>query len=267
MLEPAIFQRFRDIARNHAGIVLGNGKETLVEARIARRMRALGITSPSAYLDVLDDDQGDELIHFLDAISTNFTSFFREPDHFVALREEMQALRADGARRVRVWCAASSSGEEPYTIAMVLAEAFEGANIDWRILATDISTRILAMAKAGRYPVERLEGVNPALRKRWFSPVPGDAGTVEVRKELRERVQFARLNLAQPPFPMKGPLDVVFIRNVMIYFGIDTRQGLISEAQRLMQPEGLLIIGHAETLSGIRCNMQMVRPSVFRRTG
>ncbi len=268
-MDRALFDAFRAIAHDHAGIALPDGKETLVEARIGRRLRALGLPDARSYLHWLANDQsGDELISFLDAISTNFTSFFREPAHFDLLTAEARGWRDANAARVRVWCAASSSGEEPYTIAMILAQVFEGSGCDWKVLATDISTRILAAAEAGTYPYERLAEVPGHLRTRWFSRVASPAGEPElwqVVPALRSHIVFRRLNLAGPPFPMKGPFDAIFCRNVMIYFDAVTRQGFVHEADRLLSRGAPLFIGHAETLTGLTTRCQMIKPSVYRK--
>lgn len=270
-MKKALFDRFRKIAYANAGIHLKDGKETLVDARVAKRLRALGLSSPEEYLDLLEGDStGDELIRFLDAISTNFTSFFREPDHFELLGEELRRWMADGQRKFRIWSAASSTGEEPYTIAMVVAEATSGQPVDSLILATDISTQVLAHATRGVYDASRLGPLTPARRNRFFTKLDGPAGAepqYEASQELRKLLVFKRLNLSVTPMPMRGPLDVVFVRNVMMYFDNTVRQALISEVERLLRVDGLLLIGHAESLGGIRTSLTQLRPSVFRKTG
>jgi len=270
-MEPQLFQRFAALAYDKAGIAIRPGKEALVAARIAKRQRALSIPDAQGYLSYLEADaSGEELARFLDVISTHFTSFFREPDHFTLLEEEVARLAAAGQRRIRLWSAAASSGEEPYTMAMT-ALGVPGADaLDLKILATDIAVETLEQARTGRYPAERLEPVPPALRARWFvrhaEPGAPEAALFEASEALKSRIAFRRLNLATPPFPMKGPLDVVFCRNVLIYFDQPTRQRLISAVEELLAPGGLLCIGHTETLSGVRSGLKLVRPSVFRRS-
>ena len=270
-MTPAIFQAFRDIAYTQAGISLRDGKEALVSARLVRRMRDLGLGSESEYLDYLKGDQsGEEMVKFLDAISTNFTSFYREKPHFDLLDEEAREHLRQGGGRFRVWCAASSSGEEPYTIALTLANAFEGSRVDYKILATDISTRVLSHARKGRYTERQIEPVPRELKARWFTRLDervGDEALYEVSPALRSKLVFKRLNLATPPFPMTGPLDVIMCRNVMIYFDTAVRQRLISEAERLLSPGGLLMIGHSETLIGIQTGLRAVRPTIYRKAG
>lgn len=268
-MTPALFQAFRDIAYQQAGISLRDGKEALVSARLAKRVRDLGLDGEAEYLELLRKDaSGDEMVRFLDAISTNFTSFFREKPHFDQLTEEARAHLAAGGRRFRVWCAASSSGEEPYSIALTLDQVFHDTDVDYRVLATDISTRVLDQARRGRYSERQIDPVPRELRARHFARVSdpsSDEPRYEVSAKLRERILFKRLNLATPPFPMQGPLDVVMCRNVMIYFDQAVRQRLISEVERLLAPGGLLMIGHSETLNGITTGLRGIRPTTYRK--
>jgi chemotaxis protein methyltransferase CheR len=269
-MNPALFQAFRDIAYQQAGISLRDGKEALVSARLAKRVRDLGLGGEAEYLDVLRKDaSGDEMVRFLDAISTNFTSFFREKPHFDQLAEEARAHVAAGGRRFRVWCAASSSGEEPYSIALTLDQIFHGTDVDYKVLATDISTRVLDQARRGHYSERQIDPVPRELRARYFQRLSeqgsGEEARYEVSAALRGRILFKRLNLATPPFPMQGPLDVVMCRNVMIYFDQAVRQRLIAEVERLLAPGGLLMIGHSETLNGITTGLRGIRPTTYRK--
>lgn len=263
-MDPSLFERFRDIAYRQAGIELREGKESLVSARIARRLRALGLDDEVQYVEKLEaDETGEELVQFLDVISTNFTSFFREPEHFREIQTNVRRWLDGGQRRFRFWSAASSSGEEPYTLAMVLADAFSGTDVDWRILATDISTKVLGLARAAKYSEQQVQTVPTELAAKYLRPA--GAGQVEIQPTLASRVTFGRLNLSQPPFPMQGPLDIVMCRNVMIYFDKHVRQRLVSEIERLLRPGGLLMVGHSETLNGLKTNLSIVRPSVYRK--
>jgi chemotaxis protein methyltransferase CheR len=268
-MKREIFDRFRRIAYEHAGIHLKEGKESLVDARVAKRLRALGLSTPEQYLDLLErDESGDELVQFLDAISTNFTSFFREQEHFELLGAQIKRWLDDGQRKFRIWSAASSTGEEPYSIAITVAEATAGVPVDARILATDISTRVLAHASRGVYELSRLGPLSPARRGRFFVHVDGPKGAepyYQVIPEIRRLVLFKRLNLSARAMPMHGPLDVVFVRNVMMYFDTAVRQSLIWEVERLLRVDGLLLIGHAESLSGLKTSLTQVKPSVFRK--
>jgi chemotaxis protein methyltransferase CheR len=266
-MEAETFKAFQDLAYAKAGIYLRQGKAALVQARLAKRLRELGLASERDYLERLRGDAGEEVVLFLDAISTNFTRFFREPDHFESLAAWVTALRRGGQRRFRFWSAACSSGEEPYTAAMVLEPLLEGC--DWKILATDISTRVLARAARGRYSEEELAPVPAALRGRYVEPAGAghDAAPFAISARLRERIVFRRLNLAARPYPMSGPLDAVFCRNVMIYFDRPMREGLVGELERLLRPGAPLFIGHSETLNGIATRLRAERPSVYRLPG
>jgi chemotaxis protein methyltransferase CheR len=270
-MDPKVFLGFRKLAHKHAGIALRDNKEALVSARIAKRVRVLGLASEDQYLEYLQNDKsGAELVSFLDVISTNFTSFFRESDHFDLLKEELALRVKEGAKRIRIWCAASSSGEEPYTLAMTLAEALERKVDDWRLLATDISLRVLETASEGSYEADKLAQVPRLLREKYFRTEPGpasEAAMLRVVPELRERIVFKRLNLSLLPFPLGGGLDVVFCRNVMIYFDVSVRQPLVNEIERLLRPGGLLVIAHSETLNGLKSGLKMLKPSVYRKAG
>jgi chemotaxis protein methyltransferase CheR len=264
-MDAQTFKDFQAIAYQKAGIFLREGKAALVQARLAKRLRELGLATEKEYLERLRADGGEEVVLFLDAISTNFTKFFREPDHFETLREGVVAARAAGQRRFRFWSAASSSGEEPYTMAMVLDPLLEGC--DWKILATDISTRVLQRAVAGVYGPEELDGIPDKLRARYLErqPASDEAGErFAVREELKQRILYRRLNLAARPFPMQGPMDAIFCRNVMIYFDRPMRAGVVTEFERLIKPGGPLFIGHSETLNGLSTRFRTERPSVYR---
>jgi chemotaxis protein methyltransferase CheR len=264
-MDAETFKDFQSIAYQKAGIFLREGKAALVQARLAKRLRELGLASEREYLDRLREDGDEEVVLFLDAISTNFTKFWREPDHFETLKEHVLELKAGGQRRFRFWSAASSSGEEPYTIAMTLDPILEGC--DWKLLATDISTRVLARAVAGVYTTEEIDGIPPALLERYVEKVPADEEGEErwaVCRRLKEKITYRRLNLASRPYPMKGPLDAVFCRNVMIYFDRPMRAGVVGEFERLVGPGCPLFIGHSETLNGITSRFKTERPSVYR---
>lgn len=265
-MDSKLFKQFCSIAYDKAGIYLKPGKESLVAARVAKRQRALGIQSPQDYLALLErDDAGEELVHFLDAISTNFTSFFREADHFDLLADKVAEWVSTGQSRLRIWSAASSTGEEPYSIVITALEAIGKQRVDFKLLATDISTQVLMKARAGRYADERVRSIHRQWIARYFRRVdPGpDGAGYEVRPEFRSYVVFKRLNLSTPPYPMNGPLDVIFCRNVMMYFDNAVRQRLVAEAERLLRPGGIFFTGHAETLTGISTTLSALRPSVY----
>lgn len=264
-LSPKMFQRFCDLVYEKAGISLGPQKEALVAARIGKRMRTLGLGRYEDYYQVVKDDAtGDELVEMLNAISTNVTYFFREDHHFELLKKVLQKWSEGGQKSFRIWCAAASTGEEPYTIAMTARAALSGT-CDVKILGTDISTRALNVAKAARYEPRHLEKVPETYARRFFRKETDEDGAAwyVVNDELRRMVSYARLNLAHPPYPMKGPFDVVFCRNVMIYFDNPVRKALLDEAWRLLKPGGYLLVGHAESLSGMLSHFRSLEPSVY----
>lgn len=264
-LSPKMFQRFCELVYAKAGIHLGPQKEALVAARMGKRMRVLGVRRYEDYYEIVKNDaSGDELVEMLNAISTNVTYFFREEHHFELLTGLLRQWGAAGQRTFRIWCAAASTGEEPYTIAMTARAALPDVR-DFRILATDISTRALNVARAASYEPRHLEKVPDSLARRFFRKETNEDGAVRytVEDDLRRMVTFARLNLAHPPYPMKGPFDVVFCRNVMIYFDNPVRKALLDEAWRLLKPGGYLMVGHAESLSGMLSHFRSVEPSVY----
>ncbi len=266
-MDFAVFEMFRTLIYEKSGITLGPHKVSLVSARVGKRMRALGIEDHKVYLDyVVDDGSGNELVLLLDAISTNVTSFFREAQHFDFLSNVLAKWSSAGQRRFRIWCAAASSGEEPYTLAMTAVGATESQGSDIKILATDISTKVLQACLRAEYAESKVEPVPSDLRARHFTAVRENGETFfRVSDELRRLVTFRRLNLSTPPFPMKGPMDVIFCRNVMIYFDDAVRGRLVAEAHRLLKPGGYFMVGHSESLTGGHANFRTVKPSVYQK--
>jgi chemotaxis protein methyltransferase CheR len=264
-MDAKSFDDFRALVYSRSGISLQAGKEALVSARVGKRMRALGVDDFQAYLDWVQGEGGEEeMVQLLDAISTNVTSFFREPAHFDFLREAMRRWVDAGQRRFRFWSAASSTGEEPYSLAMTLLDCMPPADCDLRILATDISTRVLRAAGAGVYPASKVSELPPGCLERHFVRRRSSEGvSFGVSERLRALVLFKRLNLAFPPFPMRGPMDAILCRNVMIYFDGAVRERLVAEFHRLLKPGGYLLVGHAESLAGLRVPFRTLRPSVY----
>ena len=260
----AVFQK---ILYDKSGIVLTDNKRALVESRVTQRLRALGMSCYGQYLEFLGGDKkGDELIHLIDVISTNITNFFREEDHFQLLDKTVANWVAKGQKHLRVWSAACSTGEEPYTIAMTLYPHMTEHRLDLKILATDISTRVLAHAQAGSYSEDRLAKVPAKLRSRYFTPESGgQAGAHAVSDQLKHMIMFRRLNFTVFPYPIKGVFDVIFCRNAMIYFDRDLRTRMVTEFARLLKPGGILMIGHSETLIGMEKKYRTIKPSVYQR--
>lgn len=257
------FETIRRLIREICGISIQPGKATLVRGRLSKRLRALGLASFEAYLDLIRRDSG-ELSEMVNALTTNKTGFFREPEHFDYLRQTVLPAMLEHRGPIRIWSAGCSSGEEPYTIAMVLRDAMTDA--DWarvRILGTDISTRVLAAAREGVYTKEAAGAVPPLLAQRYFSRVRQDAGMAfRVKDELRSVVRLARLNL-KDPWPMQGPFDLIVCRNVMIYFDRQTQQHLVERFWDLLRPGGHLFVGHSESLTALDHSFRYVRPAVY----
>jgi chemotaxis protein methyltransferase CheR len=269
-MKLATFERFRQIVYQQSGIDLSAGKEALVRGRLGKRMRALGLADEQDYLDyVLGDASGDEMVQLLDAISTNFTQFFREPDHFALLADLLKRwLGRDGQRSFRIWSAACSSGEEPYSIGIASTDAIEeygASGVDLRILATDISTRVLDRARCGRYSEQAILAAPQPLRRYFNRSAQDEGDDYEVCDSIRDLVTFRRMNLSRPPFPMKGPFDLVFCRNVMIYFDNAVRNRLLAEIERLLRPGGYLFVGHTESLAALDTRLRPIKPSVYRK--
>jgi len=264
MLDKKTFDKFRQLIYRESGIALSGNKESLVSARVAKRMRELGIATHAAYYDFISREKdGQELVHLLDVISTNVTHFFREPRHFEVLGEIVREWEQQGQRRYCIWCAASSTGEEPYSIAITLRESLREPR-DVNILASDISTRVLQKAKEGIFEARHVENIPRALLLRHFQKGRGESdGLYRVNQNIREMVVYRRINLSHPSLPVRGPLDLIFCRNVMIYFDNTIRRRLLANLYALLRPGGYLIVGHAESLSGMLSEFKSVEPAVY----
>ena len=256
------FERVRALIYRRAGISLADSKQEMVYSRLARRLRATGIVSFSTYLDDLEAGRmGDEWESFTNALTTNLTSFFREAHHFPLLADHVKGLR-DGP--ITVWCSASSTGEEPYSIAMTLCEAFNTMTPPAQVIATDIDTNVLAIAAKGVYGIERLDKMPPERAKRFFLRGKGDQeGMVRVRPELRQLVTFKQLNLLADQWPLNGQFDVIFCRNVMIYFDKATQRKILSRFVPLMKPNALLFAGHSENFLYVSESLKLRGKTVY----
>ena len=267
------FAVFRDLVHRETGIALGPHKRALLEARLTKRLRALELESFTAYHDYLRqrDERGEERRRFVNAITTNETAFFREPVHFAHVRDTWLATRialaaTSGHRRLRAWSAACSTGEEPYSLAMTLLERLDDPmRWDVRLLASDIDTDVLARAVAAVYPMESIAKVPDAvLRRHFLRGVGAQAGMVRVRPEVRALITFRRVNLLDPVWPVRARFDLIFCRNVLMYFDRPTQTELVSRLQRMLAPDGLLVIGQAENLVGLATDMQRVTSTIYR---
>jgi chemotaxis protein methyltransferase CheR len=249
---------------------LSEQKRELVYGRLARRLRALQLTSFADYRRLLAEDNGRETVEFCNAITTNLTAFFREAHHFDFLREHLlKSIAAHtGARRVRIWSAACSTGEEPYSIAMTIRESLPDLRgWDIRILATDLDSAVLDQGRRGLYAADRLKGLEPQRRARFFREQrSADGASYEVTDELRALITFKQLNLMHS-LPMRGPLQAIFCRNVVIYFDKDTQRDLFARIALLQRPGDLLFLGHSESLFKVTDSYALLGRTVYRRVG
>lgn len=261
VLSDKEFTQFQSMIYDIAGISMSVSKKTLVSGRLAKRVKHHGLDSYDDYFKLIMKNEG-ELQMAVDLLTTNETYFFREPKHFGFLKEKLLPARKPG-KPFRVWSAASSSGEEPYSIAMLLADVLGEA--PWEIVASDISSRILERARSGLYAMERAEDIPKHYLSRFCLKGTGSQdGKFLISKELRNRVDYRYINL-NTTLPKLGEFDVIFIRNVMIYFDMETKRQVIARMLSLLAPGGHLIIGHSESLNGVTTELKVIMPSVYRK--
>lgn len=261
------FQAVSELMYRVSGVNLAAGKEGLVESRLASRLRALHLDSFGEYLELVGQDRSrTELTMLVDLLTTNKTSFFRETAHFEYLKRDVLPRLAARGGPARFWCAGCSSGEEPYSLGMVLAEELSGSVLAAsRILATDLSTRVLARAEVAEYDAATVEEMGRVRRQQHFEPIAGaGARRYRVRDAVRRMVKVARLNLMEP-WPMKGPFDVIMCRNVMIYFDAPTQERLVNRFWDMLAPGGSLLVGHSESLAAMSHNYSYVQPATYVR--
>jgi chemotaxis protein methyltransferase CheR len=258
--EFACFQRFIFDA---AGISLSAAKKALVCGRLSKRLQHRRLGSYAEYFRVLSSGEDPAEVQMaIDLLTTNETYFFREPKHFELLRKQAELSR-DGSGPFRVWSAACSSGEEVYSIAMVLAECLEGRS--WEVIGSDLSTRVLQQARTGHYSASRTNHIPTNYLKRFCLKGTGkQEGTLLVDRELRQRVQFMQINL-NAALPRVGAFDVIFLRNVMIYFSAETKRQVVQRVLSCLKPGGFFLIGHSESLNDITSTLQQIAPSVYRK--
>jgi chemotaxis protein methyltransferase CheR len=257
------FQDIRSWIHERAGISLSNQKRALVMGRLAPRLRHHQLASYGEYFEMLrGGEHPGELQIAVDLLTTNETHFFREPKHFDFLRDRVLARHAQG-RMLRVWSAASSSGEEPYSIAMTLAASLGEA--PWEVLASDLSSRVLERARNGHYAMTRAKTIPPSmLQAHCLKGIGSQEGTFLVEPKIRARVKFMQINLVER-LPDLGELDVVFLRNVMIYFDMQTKREVVARILPFLRGGGHLIVGHSESLNGVSDALKVVQPSVYRK--
>jgi chemotaxis protein methyltransferase CheR len=261
------FVRIKSLIYRHAGISLSDAKTDMVYSRIGRRLRALDMQSFKVYLDTLEhQNNADEWQSFTNALTTNLTSFFREEHHFPILAEHLVRLAAQKhAKPLRIWCSAASTGEEPYSIAMTACEAFNSLKPPVEIIATDIDTNVLATASAGVYPIDRIKKMDESRVRKFFEKGVGKHdGLVRAKKAVRELIQFNQLNLLDQQWPFHDAFDVIFCRNVMIYFDKPTQSKIIEKFITLMNDDSLLLAGHSENFLYVSNQLQLLGKTVYK---
>lgn len=259
------FDQLRKLLYANAGISLNDSKKILLTGRLAKRLNALGLANYTQYFKYVSDVRNrDELDFMVDLLTTNETYFFREPKHFDFLRDEVLPAVKPG-QPFRVWSAAASIGAEAYTIAMILAEGL-GESASWDVLGTDISSSVLEKARQGMYAIGEAEKIPPQyLKKYCLKGVRSQQGTLLIDRRLRQRVRFEKLNLIADHFVKPGDFDVIFLRNVLIYFDNETKTRVVQNLLPCLKPGGYLIVGHSETLSGITTALPQLRPTIYQK--
>ena len=262
------FRRVCELIHQRAGIALAPAKRDMVYGRLSRRLRALGLRSFQQYLDLLENGGDDEWQAFTNALTTNLTAFFREPHHFEKLREELmaRAATATSANPLLLWSCAASTGEEPYSIAITACEAFGTLKPPVRIVATDVDTQVLATAARGVYAIDRVSGLEPDLRRRYFQRGTGpNEGQCRVVPALRDLIDYRPLNLLAPRFDIGGPFTALFCRNVMIYFDKPTQRDILGRLVKHLADDGMLYTGHSENYLHAADLIQPCGRTLYRR--
>jgi chemotaxis protein methyltransferase CheR len=255
------FSRIKHLIYQRAGISLHDGKHAMVYSRISRRLRDTGHESFKSYLDALEHNDGPEWQEFINALTTNLTSFFREQHHFSILSEHLRKLQS----APRIWCSAASTGEEPYSIAMTVLDTL-GPQAQFSLQCSDIDTKVLSTAAAGIYKAENVKGLSPDHLRKYFLRGKGhNGGYVRVKPELQKHMEFFTVNLIQDNWPFREPFDVVFCRNVMIYFDAVTQRKVLERIHRNMKPGGMLFVGHAENFTDAKTLFTLRGKTVYER--
>jgi len=264
------FEKVRTLVKNHTGISLSDAKKDMVYSRLSRRLRSLELEKFSDYCSLVEGGDDAELINFTNAITTNLTAFFREEHHFQYLAKTVvpELIKSNiKDRRIRVWSAGCSTGEEPYSLAIALKESIPSFDSwDVKILATDLDSDVLQTAKNGVYKSDRIDGLTSARKRNWFLKGKGDnVGTVRVRPELQEMITFKQLNLLRE-WPTKGPFDFIFCRNVVIYFDKDTQKVLFDRYANVLKSDSHLFIGHSESLFKVSDRFGLLGQTIYKKT-
>lgn len=273
MIKPADlsdkqFRYFNEVVYRETGIKLTELKKALMQARLMKRTRELSMDGFDRYREYLAENYADEIVHFINCITTNKTDFFREPVHFDFMRKvALPAIEERGQKSIRIWSAGCSTGEEPYTVAITICEHFAGARMpEVKILATDIDTQVLRKGHEGVYRADSLEGLDVVMLRRYFQRGGGsNAGLFRVKESLRRMVYFRRLNLIRETYPLRRSFDLIFCRNVIIYFDRETQGRLFARLHRHLDDDGYLFLGHSETFTAATGLFTLLRNTVYRK--
>ena len=267
IMTDADFKVISELAYEFTGIVLGPQKRDMVYGRLARRLRDVGLTNVSDYIGLIKNNTNQEVSKFINAITTNLTSFFREDHHFDFISQtlvpELQKTNV-GTKKIRAWSAGCSTGEEPYSLAITLKESMGLQGWDCKILATDLDSKVLNKGQQGIYDAERIETIKLAYKKKWFLKDQNHPDIVKVKPELQELIRFKRLNLLEK-WPMKGPFDFIFCRNVVIYFNAETQAVLFNRYADMLKDGGYLIIGHSESLDRTSDRYRPIGKTIYQK--
>ena len=267
-LQDKEFHFIKEIVYKESGIRLTEMKKALVQSRLLKRLRELKMGDYGDYCRYLEDNYAHEVVNLINCITTNKTDFFREPKHFEFMREVfLPEFAAAGRTRLRIWSAGCSTGAEPYSIAATLLDYYVGKRMpDVKILATDIDTQVLRKGEEGLYRLEEIESMDvPLLQKYFMRGTGAHKGTFRVKESVKKLVHFGRLNLLDDAYPMKGPFNLIFCRNVIIYFDVDSRKRLFDKFHAFLHDDGYLIMGHSETLTGLTNRFHFLGNTIYKK--